>query len=115
MKSAGQYVPERGDIVFLDFNPQAGHEQAEKRPALVLSPLKFNKATGLCFCAPITSKVKGYAFEVPLENTRKTTGVVLSEHTRSLDFTARGVAFREKADPATVARVQQIVKAILTQ
>lgn len=88
------YVPDRGDIVRLDFTPQSGHEQAGRRPALVLSPLSYNRAAGLMLCCPVTSQVKGYPFEVALcpEGTSKVTGVVLCDQIRSLDWQHRKAA-----------------------
>jgi mRNA interferase MazF len=91
-----KYIPERGDIVWLDFTPQTGHEQQGKRPAIVLSPQAYNKKTGLALFCPITSKQKGYPFEVEI-NTGKINGVVLSDQIKSLDWQQRGVDFIEKA------------------
>ena len=82
-------VPDRGDVVYLDFEPQAGREQAGRRPALVLSPRAYNAASGLMLCCPITSQVKNYPFEVKVIGTTKVTGVVLSDQVRSLDWEAR--------------------------
>jgi len=81
-------APDRGDVVYLDFEPQAGREQAGRRPALVLSPLAYNAASGLMLCCPVTSQVKGYPFEVKLIGTTKVAGVVLSDRLRSLDWQA---------------------------
>lgn len=82
--------PKRGDIILLDFDPQAGHEQAGKRPALVISEQAFNEATGFAVVCPVTNQVKGYPFEVVVSGTRKTAGVVLSDQLKSLDIRARG-------------------------
>ena len=90
------YIPSRGDIVWLDFDPTVGHEQAHKRPALVLSPEPFNRIIELVFLAPITSKIKGLPFEVKLRGT-KTEGVVLCHQVRTVDYLARGIEFIEKA------------------
>jgi len=84
-----RYVPERGDVVWLNFTPQAGHEQAGHRPALVLSPAAYNGKTGLMLCCPITSQVKGYPFEVRLDAGADAQGVVLSDQVKSLDWQAR--------------------------
>jgi len=81
--------PEAGDIVWLDFDPQAGREQMKRRPALVLSPKSYNAKVGLCVACPITSKVKGYGFEVVLPSGLKTKGAVLADHVKSLDWKAR--------------------------
>lgn len=87
----GGYVPERGDVVWLQFNPQAGHEQAGRRPALVVSPRAYNDKVGLALFCPITSQVKGYAFEVVLPAKLKISGAVLSDQIKSLDWRARKV------------------------
>lgn len=86
-----QYVPDRGEIVWLDFDPQAGHEQSGHRPALVLSPAEYNSKTGLMLCCPITNQVKGYPFEVTVEGkaSKGTTGVVLADQCRNVDWQAR--------------------------
>lgn len=82
-------APERGDFVHVDFDPQAGHEQAGSRFALVLSPQAFNKATGFAFVAPITGRKKGYPFEVDVPGGQRCYGVILVDQTRSLDWRAR--------------------------
>jgi mRNA interferase MazF len=84
-----RYVPDRGDVVWLSFTPQLGHEQAGRRPALVLSPASYNGKTGLLLCCPITSQVKGYPFEVPIEGVAAMRGVILSDQIKSLDWRAR--------------------------
>jgi mRNA interferase MazF len=86
---ARRYVPARGDLVWLEFNPQAGHEQAGRRPALVISPLSYNRKVGLALCCPITSHVKGYPFEVVLPEGLRVSGAVLSDQVRSVDWRAR--------------------------
>ena len=90
-----KYFPERGDIVWLNFNPQSGHEQKGKRPAIVLSPKEYNEKTGLGLFCPITSKVKKYPFEVKIEN-EKINGVVLSDQIKSLDWVTRDIEFMAK-------------------
>ena len=97
-----QYIPKRGDIVWTNFDPAAGHEQKWKRPALVLSPSPFNKQVMLAMVAPITSRIRGHGFEV-LFNGKKIEGVVLCQQVKMIDFTERGVQFTEKA-PETVTR-----------
>lgn len=82
--------PKQGDIILLDFDPQAGQEQAGKRPALVISEQAFNKATGFAAVCPVTNQVKGHPFEVVVSGTSKTAGVVLSDQFKSLDIGARG-------------------------
>lgn len=88
-----RYLPERGDVVWLTFNPQAGHEQAGRRPAVVVSPRAYNAKVGLCLVCPITSQVKGYPFEVALPVELPVAGVALADQLKSLDWEARKVAF----------------------
>ncbi len=83
------YVPERGDLVWLTFTPQAGHEQAGRRPAVVLSPATYNGKVGLALFCPITSQVKGYPFEVALPEGLPISGVILTDQVKSLDWRAR--------------------------
>jgi mRNA interferase MazF len=85
------YVPERGDLVWLTFNPQAGHEQAGRRPAVVLSPQAYNGKVGLAFFCPITSQVKGYPFEVILPDELPINGAILADQVKSLDWQARQI------------------------
>ncbi|RDU53206.1 endoribonuclease MazF [Helicobacter sp. MIT 01-3238] len=95
------YTPKRGDIIWLDFDPRSGHEQGRMRPALVLSPEEYNSKSGLCLAMPITSKVKGYPFEIALKS-KKIDGVILSDHIKSLDFRARNARFCDKVDSDTL-------------
>lgn len=88
MKKPG-YVPDRGDIVWLQFNPQSGHEQAGHRPALVLSPASYNRASGLMLCCPMTSHKKGYPFEVVISGEPHHPSVVLADQVKSLDWKTR--------------------------
>lgn len=89
----GRYVPDRGDLIWLTFDPQAGHEQAGRRPAVVLSPKIYNAKTRLAVCCPITSHEKGYPFEVALPHDLPVVGVVLSDQLKSLDWDARRAEF----------------------
>ncbi|TVR61889.1 MAG: endoribonuclease MazF [Spirochaetaceae bacterium] len=91
-----EYCPNRGDVVWLEFNPQLGHEQAGKRPALVISQAAYNKKVGLALFYPITSQVKGYPFEVKI-NLKRINGVVLADQIKSLDWRARRIEFIEVA------------------
>ena len=86
---ARSYVPERGDVVWLRFNPQAGHEQAGDRPALTISPAAYNGRVGLALFCPITSRIKGYPFEVVLPPGLKVEGAILSDQVKSLDWRVR--------------------------
>jgi len=97
------FVPDRGDIVKMSFDPQSGHEQAGWRPALVVSPNVYNQASSLALLCPITSRAKGYPFEVPLPRDLEVTGVVLVDQIRSLDWRARKARFVARV-PATVIR-----------
>lgn len=94
-----KYFPSKGDIIYINFNPQKGSEQAGFRPALVISPTAYNKKTGLAICCSITTKVKNYPFEVALNQQRKVKGVVLADQLKNLDWQARGAKFIEKARP----------------
>lgn len=87
------YIPERGDIVWLNFNPQAGHEQSGKRPALVISPFSYNQKVGLAIFCPITNQRKGYPFEVKLPNKLKVKGVILADQIKNLDWQKREIKF----------------------
>jgi len=87
-----KYIPERGDIVWLNFTPQTGHEQMGRRPAIVISPIGYNEKVGLGLFCPITSKEKGYPFEVMIRN-KKIEGVVLSDQIKSLDWDKREIEF----------------------
>jgi len=87
------YVPDRGDIVWLAFTPQSGREQAGRRPALVLTPARYNDKVSLAICCPITSQVKGYPFEVALPDGLSVSGVVLADQVKSLDWCSRRAAF----------------------
>lgn len=100
-----EYVPERGDFIWLNFNPQAGHEQSGKRPALVLSPKDYNRRTSLLIACPVTSKVKGYPFEVRV-TAEKINGAILSDQVKSLDWKVRKATFAEKATAPVIAETQ---------
>lgn len=91
------YVPKKGDIIWIDFSPQRGHEQAGQRPALVVSPDAYNKRSGFVVCCPITSKVKNFRFEVPVETEFGIKGVVLSDHIKSMDWVSRKPRYAGKA------------------
>ena len=100
------YVPERGDIVWLNFTPQIGREQQGKRPAIVVSPQAYNKKVGLALFCPITTKQKGYPFEVKINN-GNINGVVLSDQIKSLDWQQRDIEFIIKA---TCEEMNEIIK-----
>ena len=106
------YTPHRGDIVWLNFTPQVGHEQMGTRPALVLSPEKYNKKTGLAVCCPITSNIKGYPFEVVFSG-KKIKGAVLADHLKILDWKVRKAKFIEKASADVVNQCSQKISALI--
>jgi mRNA interferase MazF len=87
------FTPERGDVIWLDFDPRAGREQAGRRPAFVLSPASYNGRVGLALCCPITSRIKGYPFEVALPEGMEVDGVVLTDQVKSLDWRQRRATF----------------------
>jgi mRNA interferase MazF len=89
MVNPRSYVPQRGDAVWITLNPQTGHEQAGRRPAVVLSPRNYNNRTGLAIFCPVTTQVKGYPFEVPIPEGLPVTGAILSDQVRNLDWRAR--------------------------
>lgn len=101
---AGRYVPEAGDIVWLQFDPQAGHEQAGHRPALVISPAAYNGKTGLMVCCPMTTQIKGYPFEVEIGDGRS--GVALADQVKSLDWIVRKANRKGKATPLELAEIR---------
>jgi mRNA interferase MazF len=105
------YVPERGDVVWLSFDPQAGHEQAGQRPALVLSPKAYNARTGLMLCCPMTTKIKGYPFEVGLSG--DTPSAVLADQVKSLDWRARKAKKKGVATKGETAEVLAKARALL--
>lgn len=100
-----KHIPEQGDIVWLDFNPQAGHEQSGKRPAIVISHGSYNEKVGLALCCPITTSQKGYPFEVNLPANMKTKGVILSDQVKSLDWNERNAFLIEKAPRSIITEV----------
>ena len=102
---ANKYIPSRGDIVWLDFNPRTGREQAGHRPAIVISPKEFNNVSSLVFVCPITSKVKGFSFEVLLPENMQPEGVVLIHHLRSVDWKTRRIKFVEKAPISVIEEI----------
>jgi len=108
-----QYVPERGDFVWLEFSPQSGHEQAGRRPGIVLSPNSYNGRSGLALCCPITSRSKGYPFEVPIPGGLAISGVVLSDQLRCLDWQSRRASFVASAPEEVVEAVLARSRALL--
>jgi mRNA interferase MazF len=107
------YVPDRCDLVWLEFTPQAGSEQRGRRPALVISPKSYNGKVGLALFCPLTSKVKGYPFEVELPDGYAVSGVVLADQLKSLDWRSRRVKFIERISPDVMAMVTARVLPLL--
>jgi len=105
------YVPDRGDIIWIDFDPQAGHEQAGHRPALVLSPAAYNAKVGLLIACPMTTKLKGYPFEVPIAG--GAASAALADQVKSLDWRARGAIFKGRASADEVMQVRKKLRALV--
>lgn len=106
-----RYVPEAGDIIWLHFDPQAGHEQAGHRQALVLSPSAYNAKTGLMLCCPMTTQIKGYPFEVPIAG--KQASAVLSDQVKSLDWMVRKASRKGKVSAGELGEVKAKILALL--
>jgi len=106
------YVPEAGDIVMLDFDPQVGREQAKRRPALVLTDQRYNRASGLAVVCPLTSKRKPYPFALPI-TVDEVDGAVLVDQLKSLDWSGRNTKFHSKAEPGLVSKVRQYIAVLL--
>lgn len=106
-----RYIPQSGDIVWLQFDPQAGHEQAGHRPALVVSPARYNQTRGMMLCCPMTSRIKGYPFEVVVSSDPPS--AVLADQIKSLDWRASNAQFKEKAPAAVLAEVQGRIRALI--
>ena len=106
------YIPEAGDIVMLDFDPQVGREQAKRRPALVLTDQRYNRASGLAVVCPLTSKRKPYPFALPI-TVDEVEGAVLVDQLKSLDWLGRSAKFHSKAEPGLVNKVRQYIAVLL--
>ena len=104
-------APDAGDIVWLDFDPQAGHEQAGHRPALVLSPRRYNALRGMMVCCPMTSRIKGYPFEVVVS--QQPPSAILADQLKSLDWRARRATPKGTVPPAVLSEVQAKVRSLL--
>jgi len=109
------YRPKRGDLIWLNFTPQAGHEQAGRRPALVISDDDYNRKVGLALACPITSRIKGYPFEVVLPQGMALGGVVLADQVRSLDWKSRQAAFIAKAPANVLSETLEKLNTIIAQ
>lgn len=106
------HVPDEGDIVWLNFTPQSGQEQAGRRPAVVLSPKTYNKRSGLMVCVPITNHIKGYPFEVVLSGSGAT-GAALADQVKSFDWKSRQVERKGQTTPAEIAEIKAKIKTLL--
>jgi mRNA interferase MazF len=107
------YVPARGDVVWITLNPQAGHEQAGRRPAVVLSPRSYNGKVGLTILCPVTSQTKGYPFEVPIPSGLTVRGVILADQVKSLDWRAREAELMCELPGKTMGEVLQKIGVLL--
>ena len=106
-----EYIPQRGDLIWIDMQPQAGHEQSGRRPAIVLSPENYNDKVGLALLCPITNQVKGYPFEVILPEGLKVKGVILSDQLKCLDWKIRKATFIDSV-PAYI--IEEVLKKVIT-
>jgi mRNA interferase MazF len=108
---AANWVPDAGDIVWVQFDPQVGREQAGHRPAVVLTPASYNRRSGLLICVPVTTKVKGYPFEVPIKGSRDS--VALIDHVRSIDWRGRGATKKGNASAAELEEIRVKLRALV--
>jgi mRNA interferase MazF len=104
-----KYIPEKGDLITLSFDPQSGHEQKGRRPALIVSNYLFNKATGLAIVCPITNTDRKIPFHLAVPASSSLTGFVMVEQVKSIDFNARKAKFVEKAPPELIDDVLEII------
>ncbi len=110
---ATAYVPNEGDIIWLSFTPQSGHEQAGRRPAVVLSPKMYNSRSGLLVCVPVTNQIKGYPFEVALKDS-EATGVALADQVKSLDWQSRQAEHKGTASQKELAEIKAKIRTLLS-
>lgn len=113
-RKSSTYIPDRGDFVWISLSPTSGHEQAGRRPALVISPKSYNRKTGLCILCPATRQAKGYAFEVAIASGDGSSGVVLSDHLRKVDWKARRVQLIHRVSDSELSDVIARIEALLT-
>jgi len=111
---AREYVPDAGDLIWLDFTPQAGREQSGRRPAVVLSPRSYNEKTSLAVVCPVTSHAKGYPFEVPVPSSQSIKGVILSDHLKSLNWRQRKAQKAGRIPGSLLAQVRDRIAALLS-
>ena len=115
MVNPKEYIPQRGDVVWITLNPQAGHEQAGRRPAVVLSPAAYNSKVGLALLCPVTNQVKGYPFEVIIPASLAITGAILSDQVKSLDWRTRNAELICALPTKTTSEVLQKVGTLLAK
>ncbi|MEA5567256.1 endoribonuclease MazF [Anabaena sp. UHCC 0399] len=111
--SENSYIPNRGDIIYLDFDPTKGHEQQGYRPAFLISPRRYNEKSSLALFMPITKQQKGYPFEVILQSDLKIQGVILADQIKCLDWKVRGVKFIESVPESLIEEVQAKIEPLL--
>lgn len=107
-----KYIPEQGDIVVLSFDPQSGHEQKGRRPAMIISNKIFNQHLGLCFACPITNTKRDFPFHIEVKS-ENITGFVMGEQMKSIDYNARNIKFIEKANQKTINQILGIIDSII--
>jgi len=115
MVSRRGYVPDRGDVVWMMFGPQAGHEQSGRRPGVVMSPSIYNGKTGMALCCPITSQVKGYPFEVSVPAGLKISGVILADHIKNIDWKTRRAEYLFKLPENVLEEVAGKIMSLLVK
>ena len=111
---ARRYIPDGGDLVWLTFDPQAGHEQRSRRPALILSPRAYNSKARLALACPITSHPKGYPFEVAIPTGAPVSGVVLADQLKSMDWMERRAEYAGRADDEVLEEVRERLRPLLS-
>ena len=107
-----KYIPQQGDIVILDFDPQSGHEQKGRRPAIIISNKTFNKYLGLAFACPITNTKRDFPFHIQVQS-QNITGYIMAEQMKSIDYNARNIKFVEKAQQKTINQILGIIDSII--
>ena len=107
------YIPDRGDVVWINLDPQAGHEQSGNRPVLVLSPASYNGKVGLMLCCPITNQVKSYPFEVVIRDNPDVSGAVLADQVKSLDWQVRCAKKKGKVSQAVLDETLNKLKVVI--
>ena len=115
MVESKPYVPKRGDVVWISLNPQAGHEQSGRRPAVVLSPQPYNDKVGLALLCPITSQIKGYPFEVLIPSGLSVAGAILADQVKSLDWRTRKAELICAVPPRTISEALQKINLLLAR